>query len=465
MALHWDQYFAEQDREILFSENLREQLHDSSDAIFSSGSADFLVVDIADDKSKSTLVRGEDELKTIVEDPPASGTRIISIPSARTIAPLKIQSEYAAKVFRSHGVHPNFLRVLLSFGDEPHLSEASSSNTSYTASDDGSYTLFYKLNYVEKNHRSGPAVWSFRHVGVYHYHTPAWDMILLLHCSPTSALNGRLLDMVRNEDQGKHSRTGLHMIHKDPCVIHQLVLSCYVDNWRPYIRHLGDQFSKINNLAMVQTAELTDQESFVHVQKLRNVIDFSMFANGCCTSNLKIVKCLESAGSAISGSPRTFSSTRTILEEYIDSSQGLQARIQNTIDLIGYTLTLHNQLETARFDKEIRDMTQEMKNLAQETGVITRKLKELAQNTVDDSSIVRVITIVSAFYLPGSFLGTIFGMNFFGFDSNQHQITIATDFWIFIIFWVVLTIITGGLFYFTYLRSSWRKTEERKSRI
>ncbi|KAI8629047.1 hypothetical protein F5Y19DRAFT_88008 [Xylariaceae sp. FL1651] len=464
MASHWNQYFAERDREISFSGSLREQLSDSSEAVFSSSSPDFLVVDIVDGKSKSVVVRSDDDLNTVIENPRASGTRIISIPSARTIAPLKINSEQAAKVFQSHAIHPHFLRVLLSFGDEPHLSEASSSSTSYTASDDGSYTLLYKLNYIEKNHRSGPVAWSFRHVGVYHHHTPDRDDIILLHCSPTSALNVRLLSMLsESEAEGNQPGTGFQMIHRDPRVIHELVLSCYVDNWRPYIRHLGDQFSKINNPAMIQTAERTGQESFADVQTLRNVIDFSIFASGCCTSNLKIVECLERAGSAISGSPGTFSSMKAMLAEYIDSSKGLQARIRNTIDLIGYTLTLHNQLETARFDREIRDMTQEMKNLAQETSTITKKLKELAQNTVDDSAIVRIITIVSAFYLPGSFLGTIFGMNFFDFDMNQQRIAIANDFWIFVIFWVVLTFLTGGLFYITYVRNSSMKKNKSQS--
>ena len=43
-------------------------------------------------------------------------------------------------------------------------------------------------------------------------------------------------------------------------------------------------------------------------------------------------------------------------------------------------------------DREIRDMTEQMKNLAQETGAVTKKLQELTQNTVDDSAVVSIIT-------------------------------------------------------------------------
>jgi len=36
--------------------------------------------------------------------------------------------------------------------------------------------------------------------------------------------------------------------------------------------------------------------------------------------------------------------------------------------------------------------------------VVTQELKKLQQDTVDDSATVKTITLVSAFYLPGSFI-------------------------------------------------------------
>jgi hypothetical protein len=58
---------------------------------------------------------------------------------------------------------------------------------------------------------------------------------------------------------------------------------------------------------------------------------------------------------------------------------------------------LHNNLETAKVDNELRDITQELRDM-------TEQLKNLTQDTVDDSATVRIITYVSAFYLPGSFV-------------------------------------------------------------
>jgi hypothetical protein len=58
---------------------------------------------------------------------------------------------------------------------------------------------------------------------------------------------------------------------------------------------------------------------------------------------------------------------------------------------IGYTLNLRNQ--------------EELKNIAKDTAIVTTGLRDLTENTVGDSAIIRVITIVSAVYLPGSFVG------------------------------------------------------------
>lgn len=46
---------------------------------------------------------------------------------------------------------------------------------------------------------------------------------------------------------------------------------------------------------------------------------------------------------------------------------------------------------------ELRDTTKELRD-------VTERLRELQQDTVDDSTTVKIITFVSAFYLPGSFV-------------------------------------------------------------
>lgn len=127
---------------------------------------------------------------------------------------------------------------------------------------------------------------------------------------------------------------------------------------------------------------------------------------------------------------------------------------------LGYTLQLRNQVqavnfqaETAKVEKELRDMTANLKTLAQAS-------QDMAKDTVDDSAAVKIITLVTAFYLPGSFVAvglvfrlvlsmailtksqTLYGMNFFVFNGDTKRIEIANDFWKYVVTWIPLTLLT-----------------------
>lgn len=154
------------------------------------------------------------------------------------------------------------------------------------------------------------------------------------------------------------------------------------------------------------------QESFSRVKALRNMNDFALFAKACCSSNLELVEKLKCSVTPLNDSS-SLESQETLLRGHVESSNVLEGRIRNAIDLVGlrirevehdtdlgqvgYTLTLHNQLETAKVDNELRDMTKELRD-------VTEQLRNLQQDTVDDSTTVKIITYVSAFYLPGSFV-------------------------------------------------------------
>lgn len=147
---------------------------------------------------------------------------------------------------------------------------------------------------------------------------------------------------------------------------------------------------------------------------------------------------------------------------------------------ISCTLTIHSHDEAAKLAHEIKVLTEE-------TSSVTKKLTQIAENSAHSGEIIRVITIVSAIYLPGSFatvsaqtpLGytppasglilcsarnvqSIFGMSFFDFVDETGRIAVAKDIYIFVILWAGLTILTGATFFWAYRRSRKRleKVEE-----
>lgn len=381
--------------------------------------------------------------------------RVISIRSERTIGPLGLTAELLLHICATYKVHPDFLQVVLSFGDEPHVTEAGSTNFSLHLNGTEEARIAYELRYVELNKRvRSQDPWSLRHTGIYHHHKSDLDLFIVLHPVQNSLFETCITNLEGNGP-------ACAKICTDPFKLHSMLFNSYLDNWRWYFRYLGDIFSEDNNKAMIVDPEKNDASTaFRRVQSLRNIIDIVIFARACCTADLEVLHRLQNFGQASLKQNTDVQSRETNLRDYISGADGLQNRLRNAIDLVGYTLTLHNQLETAKVDKEVRTMTQNLCLLTEEMKILTEDMKNLTQDTVDDSTTVKIITFVSAIYLPGSFVGSIFGMNFFVFNQQTRGIEISNDFWIFIATWLPLTLITGTLYMLVVYLDKRRKGQQ-----
>ena len=95
------------------------------------------------------------------------------------------------------------------------------------------------------------------------------------------------------------------------------------------------------------------------------------------------------------------------LKGYVDSLDVLKGRIRNTIDLVSEFHDLscyqgHALFATLELTAQIAyTLNLVVQDSASETNT---HLLNLTQDTVDDSATVKIITIVSAIYLPGSFV-------------------------------------------------------------
>lgn len=94
--------------------------------------------------------------------------------------------------------------------------------------------LCYQLRYVELNNRGRSNRWSERQVGVYHQLCNGENTLILLHATPNSRLQSRIMSAsdVQLENTCKQPRRG-------PVDIHILVFSTYLDEWRWYLDDIG----------------------------------------------------------------------------------------------------------------------------------------------------------------------------------------------------------------------------------
>ncbi|KAL8346698.1 hypothetical protein RB601_003686 [Gaeumannomyces tritici] len=466
---HWQAYFARAYQDPLAADfcSLRTQLQDRTSArakrLFGT-SADFNITDISNGVVRNQDIKGPAASPSLdavlAAELPPKGVRMISLASDWTTSPLRITQPLAARIFERYRVGPEFLRVLLFFGREPLQSEARCSFTSFHKGEDGEIALAYKLNYFEKN---SSGVWTSRQIGVYHHQQSraagCGSLLIFVSGTPETKFISTLRQLLASPvGAGAPGHTARHL-EENPWSLHARLLSCYSDNWRQYFDQLGTQFQKIADRAMAMEKLLVDDNSIGDVQKLRDLHDDSLFGGAACACNVDVARELASqlGGGGENGCPlllrpfeaRSLAVTADMLGGLSSSCTVLQDRIKNATDLVGYLIAFHYQVVMANLEadvaglaKENRDLTKGLHGLAEDTSKMTEELRKYTQSTADDGGIVSIITLVSAVYLPGSFVASIFGMNFFDFDEQARRISMSTDFWIFVLLWVGMMVLT-----------------------
>jgi len=93
--------------------------------------------------------------------------------------------------------------------------------------------------------------------------------------------------------------------------------------------------SRQNNQAMIVKPENADaKSSFLRVQNLRNMNDFALFAKACCQCSLTVVNSLLSSAVTPLQHNGDLVVQKTTLRGYVESSDVLESRIRNAIDLV-----------------------------------------------------------------------------------------------------------------------------------
>ena len=102
--------------------------------------------------------------------------------------------------------------------------------------------MCYELHYVEKSDRGHGSSWAKRRIGVYHKFRSEdqHDSAIVLHTGRNSRAHQRFIS---SESIG-HEDRGLSLGPQRPFLVHSLVLSSFLRNWRWYLDELSGQCAK-----------------------------------------------------------------------------------------------------------------------------------------------------------------------------------------------------------------------------
>jgi hypothetical protein len=202
--------------------------------------------------------------------------------------------------------------------------------------------LSYQFKYAERNNRRQGNPWSIRQTGVYHHHSASTNsnLFIFLHPNPSSRLQSRIEEAVAFPST-------VSAINENPLKLHTLAMSSYFDNWRWYLKDLGDAFSTMADKAM--TIDIRERAhydlSFDTLQNLRHLEekviplgallkvtwgivdaiakadrDYQMRLNVSRREEGSLLSCLALYGSQCRG--------------YVTSEETLQKRIRGILELV-----------------------------------------------------------------------------------------------------------------------------------
>lgn len=154
-----------------------------------------------------------------------------------------------------------------------------------------------------------------------------------------------------------------------------------------------------------------------------------------------------------------------ILETIVDSSRTLKLQCayntgRGQLGAVDQSIREHSQLTMSIYEKEVAAYLGNAKYLLARVEKIAALLSDtlnlrhqatsdeqngymlqLTRSTVDDSTTIKVITVVTLVYLPFTFVATLLSMGVFGLDASN-QLTVSPQLWIFFAISIPLTLVT-----------------------
>ncbi|KAL4754382.1 hypothetical protein BDW72DRAFT_190244 [Aspergillus terricola var. indicus] len=371
------------------------------------------------------IIRNEEQFREYIRTRPEHQTRIISICSKNSILPLLITQSAMQILFDRYDIGMEFQDLANSFGRKPGLSDVGHGRMTIHRRRDGAYDIQYLLPYVESYGDVESTKYTDRWVGVFNRFSPeraGQNLWIILHPEQNSEAQQRI------ESAAKHALD----LWNHPSLLHLVILSSYMGNWRFCIQSLGEEVERMTDRVMVSkfTDETSHSKALDWLPKLARLREKLLPFK----PKLKVVHQVlgrlkevdHFVNAQLSPNPDR-ERTDDMLESYLQRVEGhlqsvetLECRLQETLNLLEVAVDLGNR---------------------NSTGQINKRMLQLASHGADDSAAVRVITILTMLYLPPSFVSTFLGMDLFKFDNENTPsgVTISKGFWLFCILCIPLS--------------------------
>ncbi|KAL4782537.1 hypothetical protein BJX76DRAFT_349272 [Aspergillus varians] len=358
--------------------------------------------------------------------------------------PLQISAEFLKRLFTFLRVHPAFLDIVFLFGAKAGPVEQSYSScfshcrplvTEPPAAGLAcSYDIGYNIKYAAAHGRSVPKdPFVVRETGVYHSFDAETQQTQWVFLQASEELQECVKEYFARPEEC-HAEAQIRM--------HGMIFQAASQGWREYLVYLEDTFSKM--VAKGFYSSLTSAKSVGGFDLECADIRRLQFFNDTLERLLQVLqRNIEIAGQVKCVLERTERlSPPHLSSAFEDTTSSIQAsalqhrvhssRIQSLISRAGGSATLVRNILDLR--------------ATESTAKINSRMRELAETNARETESMSIIALISAIFLPAMFLATLFGTNFFDYQGGS--IHIASNFWIYIVMALGMSVFTVLLWVF-----------------
>lgn len=320
----------------------------------------------------------------------------------------------------------------------------------------------YILKYMEFTNRgSGKEPWSFRQTAVYHrYKPPKYK-----NCSTWILVGASSRAEVRLD---RYTRSIPNIQDANPFEIHLIFVDTVLTSWRPYIADLTKDIQQQSDRALLAMVEDNEDFKFLDYdqeQELKQVEDQIVDILVSLDSTLDTITALlniyehfnktfrrDLEGSSIDDWDAIKLTFREKQQDIIYMKQKVEAlssKLQGTKALVSTLLDRANG--------------HTLKLLGEEANQENMIMRQLAEKSNRDSSVVKTLTIITLIYLPATVVSNFYSTQFVTQKQvgDSYAVVYSHNAWLFFAISVPLTIFTLVVW---YLWANWSLLLRRKEK-
>lgn len=383
-----------------------------------------------------------------------------------------ISEDHCLKLFTYLKVHPSFLDIVHTSGEKIAPVEESfaaqftrilppipTTDRSIPSLKRG-YELGYNIKYVEKHGRKLADPYSLRETGVYQKWDPACRRGDWIFMQPSESIKGLL--ETRFPTTTKKDAEYLFQIHA-------AILTKASSNWRFYINHLEDVFSKIVDRGFYTNIRGPSHDGdidadFSDIRKLQILTDKLRRLAHVLHMNMEIGLAIQDFarrlrvtwGSISEEEVAKFEEFDSVIEQFLFQHRTHKSRIDSILERADGISSLVRTILNFRDVESNNKIVQSLRDTTLQGVMQNRKLEKLSLSSAQDTKSMMIIALITTIFLPATFVATFFGSNFFGFqtiDGKGNELEVASNVWIYVVVTFVLLVFTVGGGWFCWLRS------------